>query len=58
MIEFLTSLFLLFNLQFGHAAYYAPGVMGQVVRIRQAGWTAGDLPVNLPPIVGFVAVPE
>jgi len=39
MIDFLLSLFLLFNLQFGHAAYYADGAMEQVVRIRQAGWT-------------------
>jgi hypothetical protein len=58
MIDFLLSLFLLFNLQFGHAAYYADGAMEQVVRIRQAGWTAGDLPTDLPPVVGFVAVSD
>lgn len=41
----------------GHAAYYSRGVMADVVRIRQAGWTAGDLPIELPPVVGFVATP-
>jgi len=41
----------------GHAAYYARGRMMEVVRVRQAGWTAGDLPVNLPPVIGFVATP-
>ncbi len=41
----------------GHAAYYARGRMMEVVRVRQAGWTAGDLPANLPPVIGFVATP-
>ena len=59
MIETLLALALAMGLRLevGHAAYYADGVMEQVVRIRQAGWTAGDLPVELPPVVGFVASP-
>ena len=42
----------------GHAAYYDHGVMEQVVRIRQAGWTASPLPEELPNVLGFVAVKD
>ncbi len=55
LLALVTSLGLRFDA--GHAAYYARGVMADVVRVRQAGWTAGDLPVNLPRVVGFVATP-
>lgn len=41
----------------GSAAYYADGVMERVVAVRQAGWTAGPLPAELPPVIGFVARP-
>jgi hypothetical protein len=53
----LVALALMFQVEMGHVAYYADGVMEQVVAVRQAGWTAGDLPVNLPPVIGFVARP-
>lgn len=42
----------------GHAAYYNPGVMEQVVAVRQAGWTANPLLEELPPVIGFVAVKD
>jgi len=53
LLALITSLGLRFET--GHAAYYAKGRMMEVVRVRQAGWTAGDLPVELPPCIGFVA---
>ena len=46
------------QIESGQAAYYAPRVMERVVRVRQAGWTAGTLPAELPPVVGFVATPR
>jgi len=60
VIETFLALVLVAGLRFevGHAAYYADGVMEQVVCVHQAGWTAGDLPVDLPPVIGFVAVPD
>lgn len=48
----------LFSVEHGQAAYYSPGVFKQVVAIRQAGWTAGPLPQNLPPVIGFIARPN
>jgi hypothetical protein len=39
----------------GVASQYAPGVMELVVRVRQAGRTARDLPADLPDVDGFVA---
>lgn len=54
--KFITALLLLANLRAGHAAYYAEGVMEQVVEIRQAGWTAGPLPAELPDVDGYIAV--
>jgi len=54
----LVALALMFHIETGHVAYYADGVMEQVVAVRQAGWTAGDLPVELPPVIGFVARPH
>lgn len=55
------TLFLTFNLSIktGHAAYYADGVMEQVVAMRQSGNTAMPLPKPIPDgIVGFVAVED
>ncbi len=39
----------------GHVAYYNPGVMEQVVAVRQAGWTANPLPPEFSHVIGFVA---
>ena len=39
----------------GHAAYYNPGVMEQVVAVRQAGWTANPLPPEFSHVIGFIA---
>ena len=39
----------------GIASQYAPGVMERVVRVRQAGRTARNLPHDLPAVDGFVA---
>lgn len=39
----------------GVASQYAPGVMERVVRVRQAGRTARNLPRELPAVDGFVA---
>lgn len=56
MIKILLAFFLsLFLIEQGQAAYYSPGVFEQVVAIRQSGWTAGPLPEELPPVIGFVA---
>ncbi|MGD8501401.1 MAG: hypothetical protein PVJ86_12185 [Phycisphaerales bacterium] len=54
----LLALALMFRFEMGHVAYYAEDVMERVVAVRQAGWTAGDLPVELPPVIGFVARPH
>ena len=43
------------TIDIGHAAYYNPGIMEQVVAIRRAGWTANPLPPELPHVIGFVA---
>lgn len=57
LLALITSLGL--QIESGQAAYYAPQVMERVVAVRQAGWTAGSLPEQLPlGIIGFVAVPE
>ena len=57
MIGFVVALLL--SVQCGHAAYYNEGIMEWVVAVRQAnqGWEH-SLPQDLPPVVGFVAVPE
>lgn len=55
LLALITSLGL--QIESGQAAYYAPQVMERVVRVRQAGWTAGPLPEELPPVIGFVATP-
>lgn len=59
MIETLIALVLALGLrlEIGHAAYYSDEVMEQVVKVRQAGWTAGPLPVELPRVIGYVARP-
>jgi len=54
----LIALALHFQVEMGHIAYYSQGVMESVVAVRQAGWTAGPLPADLPPVVGFVARPR
>lgn len=54
--QWIAMLLLLANLQVGHAAYYADGVMADVIAVRQAGWTAGTLPVDVPDgVTCFVA---
>ena len=40
----------------GTASQYAPGVMDRVIANRQAGITAMDLPLKLPPVDGYIAV--
>lgn len=57
MREFILSLLIMVNVDYGHAAFYSSGVMEEVVAIRQAGWTANPLPVELPPIQDFIATP-
>jgi len=42
----------------GFASQYAPGVMESVVRVRQSGRTAMDLPAVLPDVDGFVAMED
>ncbi len=42
----------------GTASQYAPGVMERTIQTRQNGRTAYDLPKNLPPVDGFVALAE
>jgi len=57
--QWIAMLLLLARLQVGHAAYYADGVMADVIAVRQAGWTAGDLPAEVPPgVTCFVATPD
>lgn len=46
------------RVEFGYAGYYAHGVMRDVVRVRQAGWTANPLPADLPPVIGFIATDD
>jgi len=42
----------------GWASQYSEGVMDRVVRVRQAGRTAMDLPAVLPAVDGFVAMKD
>jgi len=42
----------------GWASQYAPNVMDRVVRVRQSGRTAMDLPTSLPAVDGFVAMED
>ena len=42
----------------GWASQYAPNVMDRVVRVRQSGRTAMDLPAVLPAVDGFVAMED
>lgn len=42
----------------GTASQYSPGVMERVVKTRQSGRTARDLPRELPPVDGYIAVLE
>ena len=42
----------------GWASQYAPNVMDRVVRVRQSGRTAMDLPAILPAVDGFVAMED
>jgi len=42
----------------GTASQYAPEVMEGTIRVRQAGRTDFDLPEELPPVDGFVALAE
>ena len=52
------SLLILTTLIFGWCSQYSPGVMENVVRVRQAGLTAANLPMYLPRVDGFVALKE
>jgi hypothetical protein len=57
--HWIATLFLLANLRIGHAAYYAQGVMADVIAVRQAGWAVGELPVEAPPgVTCFVATDD
>lgn len=59
MTEFIAALLLVVSVERGYAAYYADGMMQDVVTVRQAGWTAGPLPAKIPDgVVGFVARPD
>jgi len=40
------------------ASQYAPGIMGNVIAVRQARVTAMNLPDPLPPTDGFIAVED
>ena len=42
----------------GWASQYAPNVMDRVVRVRQSGRIAMDLPTSLPAVDGFVAMED
>jgi hypothetical protein len=58
MIDIILALLATVSISYGSCAYYAPGVMERVVEIRQAGWTAGDLPKPVPAgVAAFVATP-
>jgi hypothetical protein len=60
MIEwFIALIFSYISVTYGHAAYYAEGVMEQVVYVRQhtaSVWKT--LPPDVPPVIGFVAVDD
>jgi len=57
--QWIAALLLLAHLQVGHAAYYNPQIFEQVVAVRLAGWTAGDLTEDdLRGVIGYVAVPD
>jgi len=58
MIDFFLVLLAAYSIQYGHAAHYAPGRMEEVVAVRLAGWTAGNLSEeDLVGVIGFVAIP-
>jgi len=55
---FLALVFSYISITYGHAAYYADGVMEGVVYVRQHSDTWATLPVGIPPVIGFVAVDD
>jgi hypothetical protein len=57
--KFIAALILLARLQVGHAAYYAPDVMENVIAVRQAGRVASPLPAEAPErVTCFVATDD
>jgi len=54
----LVALLSIFTVETGFAAHYAEGRMEKVVRTRQAGLTAADLPTPIGGVIGFVARPD
>jgi len=52
------ALLTLTTLLFGVCSQYDPGVMESVIRVRQSGRTAMNLPTNLPRVDGYVALKE
>lgn len=44
------------SVTYGHAAYYAEGVMEGVVYVRQHSDMWGRLSAEVPPVIGFVAL--
>jgi len=42
----------------GTASEYAPGIMDSVIKVRQSGRTAYDLPEKIPEVNGYVAVQD
>ena len=55
---FIAKAVIIATLLSGFASQYAPGVMESVVRVRQSGRTAMDLPAVLPAVDGFVAMED
>ena len=54
----MTNALLLFVVVTGIASQYAPGVMQEVIAVRQAGRTSYSLPANLPDVDGYIALLE
>ena len=55
---FIAKAVIIATLLSGWASQYAPNVMDRVVRVRQSGRTAMDLPTSLPAVDGFVAMED
>ena len=57
-LMFVAKAIIIVTLLSGIASQYSPGVMDSVVRVRQSGKTAMDLPAVLPAVDGFVAMED
>lgn len=55
-VQVLSLLLSLVTVEYGHAAYYAEGVMEEVIYVRQNCETWGSLPLEKPHVIGYVAV--